>query len=139
MGSLSGVSVQRVSVQGGSVKGISIQRVSVQGRGSLSMGSLSRGPMSRGGVSVHRDLYPVGPVHGLSVWVFLSRRVSICQSLSLVSMFRGSLSRVGSHSRVSVQGGLSMGSLVIYVQEGLYQGPVHGVSVGGSLSRGSLS
>ena len=80
---------------GGSVKGISIQRVSVQRRGSLSMGSLSMrvsvqgGPMSRGGVSVHRDLYPVGSVHGLSVWGFLSRRVSIYQSLSLVSMFRG--------------------------------------------------
>ena len=58
------------------------------------------------------------------------QRVSVSQSLSLVSM-----SRVISHSRVSVQGGLSMGSLLISVQEGLYQG----VPIQGSLSRGSLS
>ena len=113
--------------------------------------------MSRGGVSVPWDLCPVGSVQGLSVWGFLSRRVSICQSLSLVSMSRGGdlcpgwgLCPGRSVHGVSgdfCPGGTLLGSCPggLYLRESQYRGLCPGglclgvyVQGRGSLCRGSM-
>ena len=148
------ISLLVVSVQWGLFMGLCLhflsRRFSI--RGSLSRGSLYGGlckgdiypeglcpvgSLSRGGSLSMRVSCPgegslsSGVCSGALCLGFLSRRVSICQSLSLVSMSRGGDLCPGwglipeSLSREVCP----WGSLVISVQEGLYQDPVQGVSI----------
>ena len=150
-GSLSRGLSRRVSIQGslsrlaslcpvGYVHGVFSRRVSIWG--SLSGRSLSRG-LSRGSLS--GGLGPGGSVHWVSVQGFFcpvgSLSEGVCPGVSILRCLclGECLSRVGSLSRgVSVHGGLSMGSLGVSVQEGLYQvflsrGLSSGVCVGVSI------